>query len=128
MRGAGCARTSCTSCSGATALLDTAAATPVWQHSVMLQHCALPYACRRAGEGGDLVTAQLTATIAAVLKRGWLDADEAERHAFFAEVEAAVTSHASSAAARRAGIQILEVRAPPNAQLLCNHPRALHHA
>jgi hypothetical protein len=66
-------------------------------------------ACRRAGEGRDLVTAQLTATIAAVLKRGWLDASDAERHTFFAEVEASVTSHASSASARRAGVQILEV-------------------
>ena len=58
------------------------------------------------------MTGQLTATIAAVLKRGWLDSSQQERHAFFAEVEAAVAVHAGSAAARRVGVKILEVCAP----------------
>ena len=55
------------------------------------------------------MTGQLTATIAAVLKRGWLDSSQQERHVFFTEVEAAVASHAGSAAARCAGVKILEV-------------------
>ena len=54
-----------------------------------------------------LVRAQLTAALAALLKRGWADAPMAERRAFFNEVDAAAAH--SPPAARRAGLEILEV-------------------
>lgn len=54
-----------------------------------------------------LVRAQLTAALAALLKRGWADAPLAERRAFFDEVDAAAAH--GPPAARRAGLEILEV-------------------
>ena len=52
---------------------------------------------------------QLTGTLAVLLKRGWADETAQERHAFFAEVEHTVAV-SNDAAARRAAIEILEVR------------------
>ncbi len=54
-----------------------------------------------------LVRAQLAATLAALLKRGWADAPPDERRAFFDEVDAAAGS--GGPAARRCGLEILEV-------------------
>ncbi len=51
---------------------------------------------------------QLTGTVAVLLKRAWVDESPQERHAFFSEVESTVAG-TSDAAARRTGIEILEV-------------------
>ena len=53
---------------------------------------------------------QLTGTVAVLLKRGWVEESPEERHAFFSEVERTVAG-TSDAAARRTGIEILEVSA-----------------
>lgn len=62
---------------------------------------------RHAADPVALVRAQLTAALAALLKRGWADAPLAERRAFFDEVDAAAAH--GPPAARRAGLEILEV-------------------
>jgi len=54
------------------------------------------------------VQKQLTGTVAVLLKRAWVDESPQERHAFFSEVESTVAG-TSDAAARRTGIEILEV-------------------
>ena len=51
---------------------------------------------------------QLTAAVASMLKRGWLESSKDERHAFFAETED-ITSSQGSPEARRASIRVLEV-------------------
>ncbi len=51
---------------------------------------------------------QLTGTVAVLLKRGWVDESPEARHAFFSEVESTVAG-TTDAAARRTGIEILEV-------------------
>ena len=51
---------------------------------------------------------QLTGTVAVLLKRGWVDESPQEQHAFFSEVESTVGG-INDAAARRTGIEILEV-------------------
>jgi len=63
---------------------------------------------RHTSKHSDLVQKQLTGTVAVLLKRGWVDESPEERHAFFREVESTVAG-TSDAAARRTGIEILEV-------------------
>lgn len=63
---------------------------------------------RHAADPVALVRAQLTAALAALLKRGWADAPPAERRGFFEEVHAAADG--GPPAARRAGLEILEAR------------------
>jgi hypothetical protein len=63
---------------------------------------------RHAADPVALVRAQLTAALAALLKRGWADAPPGERRAFFDEVNAA--AEAGGPAARRVGLEILEAR------------------
>jgi hypothetical protein len=63
---------------------------------------------RHAADPVALVRAQLTAALAALLKRGWADAPPGERRAFFDEVNAA--AEGGGPAARRVGLEILEAR------------------
>ena len=63
---------------------------------------------RHSSKQSDLVQKQLTGALAVLLKRGWAEESPAERHVFFSEVEHTVAA-SSNAAARRTGIQILEV-------------------
>jgi hypothetical protein len=72
------------------------------------QHLVRCHAFRKEADAGDIVSSQLTATLASVLKLGWLDANAKERHSFFAEVESLVTSQGSNAV-RKGGIRLLEV-------------------
>lgn len=60
---------------------------------------------------------QLTGTVAVLLKRGWVDESAQERHAFFSEVESTVAG-TSDAAARRTGIEVLEVSLLAHSSLL----------
>lgn len=64
--------------------------------------------CRNGSASGDVITSQLSATVASMLKRGWMDISNEEQHAFYTEVENVVTSE-GSCRARRAGIRLLEV-------------------
>lgn len=66
--------------------------------------------CRHAEVGGVVLSAIMGA-LAAVLKRGWLEAQEEDRRSFFAELEAAV-QNTGAPAARRAALQILTVSHP----------------
>ena len=56
-----------------------------------------------------MVTAQLIAVLASLLKRGWLESTKEERNTFFAELESIVGSSGSKGAARRAWARILAV-------------------
>ena len=78
-------------------------------HALLCASFSLKAAClnRHAADPVALVRAQLTAALAALLKRGWADAPLAERRAFFDEVDAAAAH--GPPAARRAGLEILEV-------------------
>ena len=65
---------------------------------------------RQLDGGSDIVTAQLIAVLASLLKRGWLESAKEERNAFFAELENNVATSERQAAARRAWARILVVR------------------
>ena len=64
---------------------------------------------RQLDGGSDVVTAQLTAVLASLLKRGWLESTKEDRNTFFTELESTVASSGSTAAARRAWARILLV-------------------
>ncbi len=64
--------------------------------------------CRNGHAAGDVIVSQLTAAVASMLKRGWLESSKEERHAFFAETED-IASSQGSREARRASIRVLEV-------------------
>ena len=57
-----------------------------------------------------MVLAQCTRLVAIMLKRGWLQLPQGAGGGFFASLEARVAAH-NSAAARRTGLELLEVRA-----------------
>lgn len=67
---------------------------------------------RQLDGGSDIVTAQLIAVLASLLKRGWLGSTKEERNAFFAELESIGASSGSQGAARRAWARILVVSWP----------------
>lgn len=69
---------------------------------------------RQLDGGSDVVTAQLIAAVASLLKRGWLESGKEERNAFFAELEAIVASSGSKGPARRAWARILVVSCAPH--------------
>ena len=64
---------------------------------------------RQLDGGSDMVTAQLIAAVASLLKRGWLESGKEERNAFFADLEAIVASSGSKGSTRRAWARILVV-------------------
>ena len=65
--------------------------------------------CSQLDGGSDIVTAQLIAVLASLLKRGWLESTKEEKNAFFAELESIVASSDNQGAARRAWARILVV-------------------
>ncbi len=63
---------------------------------------------RNGSTSDDIITSQLTAAVASMLKRGWLESSKEEQHAFFAETEDIAKSQGTGGA-RRASIKVLEV-------------------
>ncbi|EIE26728.1 hypothetical protein COCSUDRAFT_46205 [Coccomyxa subellipsoidea C-169] len=62
---------------------------------------------RNGSTADDIITSQLTAAVASMLKRGWLESSKEEQHAFFAETEDIAKSQGTPGA-RRASIKVLE--------------------
>ena len=64
--------------------------------------------CRHATSQEQLVTKQLTRTLAVLLKRGWSWEDAAAHRTFFDKLESQVAAQ-GSAVARRVNMEVLEV-------------------
>ncbi|BDA40620.1 probable Exportin-4 [Coccomyxa sp. Obi] len=72
-----------------------------------LRSYILHFILRHEHAAGDVIISQLTAAVASMLKRDWLESSKDERHAFFAETED-MASQQGSPATRRASIRVLE--------------------
>ena len=55
--------------------------------SMLLLRATSTRICRQLDGSSDVVTAQLTAMLASLLKRGWLESTKEDRNVFFAELE-----------------------------------------